>query len=153
MVSESTVDIRHPAPFGRHGPAGAGVRHRTLRVVLPAILPAPEGGSFAVTELGGYCFSEKPRSLPAADKTCRYDGGAGRHGTANSGHSGRRWAAPAVDMTSTLTRPASDADDAAPGVRQLSGRGHPAGQFAGRSAAAPFTTAAACACSRWAAAA
>ena len=41
-------------------------------VVLPAILPAPEGGSFAVTELGGYCFSEKPRSLPAADKTCRY---------------------------------------------------------------------------------
>ena len=32
-------------------------------VVLPAVLPAPEGGSFAVTELGGYCFSEKPRSL------------------------------------------------------------------------------------------
>ena len=41
-------------------------------VVLPAVLPAPEGGSFAVTELGGYCFSEKPRNLPAADKTCRY---------------------------------------------------------------------------------
>lgn len=41
-------------------------------VVLPAVLPAPERGSFAVTELGGYCFSEKPRSLPAADKTCRY---------------------------------------------------------------------------------
>ena len=41
-------------------------------VVLPAVLPAPEGGSFAVTELGGYCFSEKPRSLSAADKTCRY---------------------------------------------------------------------------------
>ena len=41
-------------------------------VVLPAVLPAPEGGSFAVTELGGYCFSEKPCSLPAADKTCRY---------------------------------------------------------------------------------
>ena len=42
-------------------------------VVLPAVLPAPEGGSFAVTELGDYCFSEKPRSLPAADKTCRYE--------------------------------------------------------------------------------
>ena len=41
-------------------------------VVLPAVLPAPEGGSFAVTELGDYCFSEKPRSLPVADKTCRY---------------------------------------------------------------------------------
>ena len=45
-------------------------------VVLPAVLPAPEGGSFAVTELGGYCFSEKPRSLP---------GGAGRHGAADPG--------------------------------------------------------------------
>ena len=42
-------------------------------VVLPGTLPAPEGGSFAVTELGDYCFSEKPRSLPGADKTCRYE--------------------------------------------------------------------------------
>ena len=42
-------------------------------VALPSALPAPEGGSFAVTELGDYCFSEKPRSLPAADKTCRYE--------------------------------------------------------------------------------
>ena len=41
-------------------------------VTLPGTLPAPQGGSFAVTELGDYCFSEKPRSLPAADKTCRY---------------------------------------------------------------------------------
>ena len=41
-------------------------------VTLPGCLPAPEGGSFSVTELGDYCFSEKPRSLPAADKTCRY---------------------------------------------------------------------------------
>ena len=38
-------------------------------IALPGTLPAPEGGSFAVTELGDYCFSEKPRSLPAADKT------------------------------------------------------------------------------------
>ena len=35
-------------------------------IALPGTLPAPEGGSFAVTELGDYCFSEKPRSLPAA---------------------------------------------------------------------------------------
>ena len=41
-------------------------------VALPSALPAPQGGSFAVTELGDYCFSEKPRSLPAPDKTCRY---------------------------------------------------------------------------------
>ena len=40
-------------------------------IALPGTLPAPKGGSFAVTELGDYCFSEKPRSLPAADKTCR----------------------------------------------------------------------------------
>ena len=42
-------------------------------VALPGTLPAPAGGSFALTELGDYCFSEKPRSLPAADKTCRYE--------------------------------------------------------------------------------
>lgn len=41
-------------------------------VALPGTLPAPEGGSFALTELGDYCFSEKPRSLPAADALCRY---------------------------------------------------------------------------------
>ena len=41
-------------------------------IALPGTLPAPEDGNFAVTELGDYCFSEKPRSLPAADKTCRY---------------------------------------------------------------------------------
>ena len=42
-------------------------------VALPGTLPAPQGGSYAVTELGDYCFSEKPRSLPAPDKTCRYE--------------------------------------------------------------------------------
>ena len=45
-------------------------------VALPGTLPAPEGGSFALTELGDYCFSEKPRSLPAADALCRYAVGA-----------------------------------------------------------------------------
>ena len=42
-------------------------------VVLPAAVPAPEGGSWSITELGDYCFSEKPRSLPGADETCRYE--------------------------------------------------------------------------------
>ena len=42
-------------------------------LALPGTLPAPEGGSFAVTELGDYCFSEKPRGLPAADELCRYE--------------------------------------------------------------------------------
>ena len=41
-------------------------------VVLPGTLPAPAGGSLALTELGDYCFSEKPRSLPAPDALCRY---------------------------------------------------------------------------------
>lgn len=40
--------------------------------VLPAMLPAPECGEWAITELGDYCFSEKPRSLPGAEETCRY---------------------------------------------------------------------------------
>lgn len=45
-------------------------------VALPGTLPAPEGGSLALTELGDYCFSEKPRSLPAPDALCRYAVGA-----------------------------------------------------------------------------
>ena len=45
-------------------------------VTLPGTLPAPAGGSLVLTELGDYCFSEKPRSLPAADTLCRYAVGA-----------------------------------------------------------------------------
>ena len=41
-------------------------------IVLPASVPGPEGGEWPITELGGYCFSEKPRSLPGAGETCRY---------------------------------------------------------------------------------
>ena len=41
-------------------------------VVLPGSVPAPAGGSWPITELGDYCFSEKPRSLPASDTVCRY---------------------------------------------------------------------------------
>ena len=41
-------------------------------VVLPGSVPAPAGGSWPITELGDYCFSEKPRSLPASDAVCRY---------------------------------------------------------------------------------
>ena len=40
---------------------------------LPAAVPAPDGTSWPVTELGDYCFSEKPRSLPAPDAICRYE--------------------------------------------------------------------------------
>ena len=40
---------------------------------LPASVPGPEGGVLAITELGDYCFSEKPRSLPGADAFCRYE--------------------------------------------------------------------------------
>ena len=42
-------------------------------LALPGTLPAPKDGRFAVTELGDYCFSEKPRSLPATDALCRYE--------------------------------------------------------------------------------
>lgn len=41
-------------------------------VALPGTLPAPEGGTLQVTELGGYCFSEHARDLPAADALYRY---------------------------------------------------------------------------------
>lgn len=39
---------------------------------LPEVLPAPEGGTLTITELGDYCFSEKPRGLPAPEELCRY---------------------------------------------------------------------------------
>ena len=42
-------------------------------VTLPPEVPGPEGGALPVTELGDYCFSEKPRSLPEAAQTCRYE--------------------------------------------------------------------------------
>mgnify|MGYP004676879453 FL=1 len=41
-------------------------------VVLPEALPGPQGEQWTLTELGDYCFSEKPRKLPAAAETCRY---------------------------------------------------------------------------------
>ncbi len=41
-------------------------------VELPATLPSPQGGTLAVTQLGDYCFSEKPRGLPAPEQLCRY---------------------------------------------------------------------------------
>ena len=43
-------------------------------VKLPGAVPAPEGeGQWPITELGDYCFSEKPRGLPGPEKTCRYE--------------------------------------------------------------------------------
>ena len=57
----------------------AGGAARLVRVyggepcaVLPGAVPGPEGGEWPITELGDYCFSEKPRSLPAPDALCRY---------------------------------------------------------------------------------
>ncbi len=39
---------------------------------LPEVLPGPDGAEWALTELGDYCFSEKPRSLPAPEQLLRY---------------------------------------------------------------------------------
>ncbi len=41
-------------------------------ITLPEALPAPEGDTLTITELGDYCFSEKPRGLPAPEELCRY---------------------------------------------------------------------------------
>ena len=42
-------------------------------IALPGTLPAPEGGSFAVTELGDYCFSEKPLAVRLSGLKCWID--------------------------------------------------------------------------------
>lgn len=72
MVSESTLTL-DILPLSADTARLVRVYGTEPCIALPGALPAPEGGSFAVTELGDYCFSEKPRSLPAADKTCRYE--------------------------------------------------------------------------------
>ena len=40
---------------------------------FPQAYRARRAGCWAITELGDYCFSEKPRSLPRADALCRYE--------------------------------------------------------------------------------
>ena len=98
-------------------------------VVLPGSVPAPAGGSWPITELGDYCFSEKPRSLPASDAVCRYqvdDTGAVRLTRAFGqavGGSARRY-----DFD--FDAPAADPDDLHP-VCGSCGRGDPAGPPAG----------------------
>ena len=41
-------------------------------VVLPEQLPAKDGSTLRITELGDYCFSEKPRNLPDPGQLLRY---------------------------------------------------------------------------------
>ena len=41
-------------------------------IQLPECVPGPAGEPLALTELGDYCFSEKPRSLPGPEQLCRY---------------------------------------------------------------------------------
>ena len=46
-------------------------------VELPGAVPAPSdaetAGPWSITELGDYCFSEKPRGLPTPETLCRYE--------------------------------------------------------------------------------
>lgn len=41
-------------------------------IVLPEVLPGEDGTPLPITELGDYCFSEKPRNLPAPEQRMRY---------------------------------------------------------------------------------
>ena len=41
-------------------------------IALPEVLPGVDGTPLPITELGDYCFSEKPRSLPAPEQLVRY---------------------------------------------------------------------------------
>lgn len=72
MVSESTLTL-DILPLSADTASWCGCTAQSRVSRCPAPCQHRRGGSFAVTELGDYCFSEKPRSLPAADKTCRYE--------------------------------------------------------------------------------
>ena len=103
MVSESTLTL-DILPLSADTARLVRVYGTEPCIALPGTLPAPEGGSFAVTELGDYCFSEKPRSLPAADKTCRYE--AAPDGTVQLTRAfGQTVGGTCRGTTSTLTRP------------------------------------------------
>lgn len=45
-------------------------------ITLPEALPAPEGGTLTITELGDYCFSEKPPRSACAGRALPLCGGA-----------------------------------------------------------------------------
>ena len=62
MVSENTLTL-DILPLSADTARLVRVYGTEPCIALPGALPTPEGGSFAVTELGDYCFSEKPRSL------------------------------------------------------------------------------------------
>ena len=76
MVEQANELILDILPLSAQTARLVRVDGTTPCVALPGTLPAPEGGSLALTELGDYCFSEKPRSLPAPDALCRYAVGA-----------------------------------------------------------------------------
>ena len=70
QTGELTMDV---LPLAGGGARLVRVYGADPCVRLPGAFPQPGGGTpWLLTELGDYCFSEKPRSLPAADEVCRY---------------------------------------------------------------------------------
>ena len=118
-------------------------------VALPGTLPAPAGGSFALTELGDYCFSEKPRSLPAADALCRYAVGADGTVRLTRAFGQAVGQKPAGTILTSMPRPRTKRNCTR--CAAAFWKKPPCRTVYRSLAAALFTTAAACACSRWAA--
>ena len=73
LVDRSYYATRYSAAGGRCGPPCAGVRRRAVRCAARGCARAGRGVQWPITELGDYCFSEKPRGLPGPEKTCRYE--------------------------------------------------------------------------------
>ena len=70
MVSESTLTL-DILPLSADTARLVRVYGTEPCIALPGTLPAPEGGSFAVTELGDYCFSCLRQTRPAATRRPR----------------------------------------------------------------------------------
>ena len=79
MVSESTLTL-DILPLSADTARLVRVYGTEPCIALPGTLPAPEGGSFAVTELGDYCFSEKPRQTDRGNGSVFPDGIPEYHG-------------------------------------------------------------------------
>ena len=72
MVPETRELILDILPLEAGGARVVRVYGTEPCITLPGSLPALDGGSIAVTELGDYCFSERPRALPGTGQLCRY---------------------------------------------------------------------------------
>ena len=85
MVEQANELILDILPLSAQTARLVRVYGTTPCVALPGTLPAPEGGSLALTELGDYCFSVKAPQPACTGCPLPLRGRRGRRGAADPG--------------------------------------------------------------------